>query len=211
MNYPVMLNLKGKSCLIVGGGKVATRKVSHLLDAEAVLTVISPEISTSVQKWHREGRIQWIEQAYHFELLSKYAPVLVFAATDSAILNQQLKSDARQIGAWCNTVDDPEDSDFHNMALVESPPITLAISTNGASPALLKLIKAALEQFLGAEYSILAQWLKNLRDSIELESLNERQSLYESIVQSDILDLLKDGQEAPAREHFEALVERVRV
>lgn len=211
MNYPVMLNLKGKSCLVVGGGTVATRKVLTLLEVEAVVSVISPQISARLQNCYDDGLIWWIEQAYQIEFLSACAPILVFAASDSSSLNQQIKQDANRIGAWCNRVDDPENSDFHNMAFIENPPITLAISTNGASPILTKLIKSEIEQFIGSEYSILAHWLKNLRDSTELENQNERQNLYQRIVQSDVLALLKAGQEAIAREHFEALIARVQV
>lgn len=209
MNYPIMLNLEGKSCVVVGGGRVATRKVAHLLDA-ARITVISPDITETLQQWQAAGRIECLQQSYCFEALSRYAPNLVFAATDSQATNQVVANDAARLGAWCNIVDNPDISDFHNMAVVAKPPITIAISTQGTSPVLLKRIKADIEQFLGEEYSILAIWLKNLRETAknQIETQSERHDLYESIVQSDILDLLRDGRETIAREHFDALVEK---
>lgn len=207
MNYPIMLNLEGKSCVIVGGGKVSSRKVVHLLDTGAEITVISPELTQTLKQWHRAGRLIWIQQAYSFEALSNCLPVLVFAATDSAEINEQIARDSAAIGAWCNRVDARGQSDFHNMAVVENPPVTLAISTNGASPALVKIIKAKLEQFLGTEYSTLANWFKDLRDNPALKTQTERQNLYESIVQTGILDLLQAGQERLARERFDSLVE----
>lgn len=207
MSYPIMLNLQGKSCVIIGGGKVASRKVSHLLETGAKISVISPEVTETLHQWHEEGRIRWIKQTYQRETLLSCEPTLVFATTNSATLNQKIQVVCTQIGVWCNRVDDPQTSDFHNMAAVNNPPITIAISTHGASPSLLKHIKSVIGSTIGDEYGTLASWLKNLRERIALDSQSDRKKLYDKIVHSDILDLLKAGRENTARERFEALVE----
>ena len=206
--YPVMLNLEGKSVVVVGGGKIAARKISHLVDAEAVVTVISPKISITLKSYVQHNQIRWLKQPYSFNTLSRCYPVLVFAATDSELLNRQIAADSRRIGAWANSVSASQDSDFHNTAVIEQYPLTIGISTNGTSPALLKMIKAQIEKAVGEHLQILSQWLGEVRPDIKanIESQAERHNFYEQLVQSDVLDLLQAGEVEAARAKFNALV-----
>src|SRR5688572_16471075 len=131
--YPVMLNLTGKAVVVVGGGKIAARKIARLIEADAVVTVISPKVVMSI-KHH----VRWLKQPYSMNTLSRCYPVLVFAATESEQINRQIAADSRRIGAWVNVLSESGESDFHNVAVIEHPPLTIGISTNGTSPALLK-------------------------------------------------------------------------
>ncbi|MCI0352534.1 MAG: bifunctional precorrin-2 dehydrogenase/sirohydrochlorin ferrochelatase [Acidobacteriales bacterium] len=209
--YPLMLNLEGKAVVIVGGGEVATRKAQHLLETGAIVTVISPHITPALKVLVSDGRVRWLNQDYDAAALTRCRPALVFAATDLSRINAQIAADAHGLRAWVNVLDNSAVSDFQNVAVVEQTPITLAISTNGTSPALLRLLKSRLQTWLDDGYAALAQWLGELRPRAEatLPDQSQRQQLYETILQSDVLDLLHAGDTETARTHFDSIVSEV--
>jgi siroheme synthase-like protein len=139
-------------------------------------------------------------------MLSDFAPLFVFAATNSSEVNRHIAAEARQIGAWVNNASDGKASDFHNLAQVESAPLTIAISTGGTSPALMKMIKQRIAEALGDDLPGLAQWLGELRELTPLPTQHQRQDLYERILQSDVPHLLRSGEAQAARAQFEAIV-----
>jgi precorrin-2 dehydrogenase/sirohydrochlorin ferrochelatase len=194
--YPVMLNIVGKRCVIVGGGKVSARKTAGLLDSGAQVTVISPVLGPDLQRYANDGQIQWISRAYESALLTELRPFLVFAATDSPQVNRQVAQDADAISALVNIADDPTNSDFHNMLSVRRDPITVAFSTGGASPALAKRLKQRIEGVISDDYATITQWLGEIRPQIKKQfaSQSDRAALYNAILDSDIPSLLGDNQ-----------------
>ena len=94
------------------------------------------------------------------------------------------------------------------MALISQPPLTIALSTSGASPAMLRRLKSQLEAIIGAEYAVLTDWLGEIREPLkdQLDTQAERQSLFERILESDVLDLLRDNEPERARQLFQQLV-----
>jgi len=211
--YPVMLNLTGKAVVVVGGGKIAARKIARLIEADAVVTVISPKVVMSIKHHVQDNQVRWLKQPYRMNTLSRCYPVLVFAATESEQINRQIAADSRRIGAWVNVLSESGESDFHNVAVIEHPPLTIGISTNGTSPALLKMIKARIEQAIGEHFNLLSEWLGEIRPNIKenVDEQTHRQQLYEHIVQSDVLDLLQTGEIEAARLRFNRLVDEVLV
>ena len=208
MGYPILLNLQDKQVIVVGGGTVATRKVRHLLEAGARVLVISPDISLDLQSCVSVGQVDWLEAVYQRDMMNEYMPMLVIATTDDARVNQIVAQDARRIRAWVNVVDGSEEGDFSNMAVIHQPPITIALSTDGASPALLKHLKQDISASLGGEYALLADWLGEIRPTL-LASLNgqsNRRDLYQEILESDVLALLRAGKQEQARGRFEQLI-----
>lgn len=141
--YPVMLNLVGQPVAVVGGGKVATRKITTLLAAGAQVTVISPQLAPQIP----QNQVRWLAQPYRRELVQ--AMVLIIACTDQPALNAQIRREA-QPGQWVNNTSDHRDSDFYNVAQVQQGPVTIAISTGGHSPQLAKKLKQALTTWLKA-------------------------------------------------------------
>jgi precorrin-2 dehydrogenase/sirohydrochlorin ferrochelatase len=206
--YPITLNLEGKVCVIVGGGVVAARKVTGLLEAAASVIVISPVAAPAFQAWIDQQQIQWIQQPYSPGLLPRYQPALVFAATNQPQINQQIAAEARSLPALVNIVDDITGSDFINMATIRRPPLTIAMNTGGASPALSRHLRAMLEKTIGDEYALLAHWMGELRPRAmhQIEAQADRQQLYDTVLQSDILTLLRQQQITRAREQFDTLV-----
>jgi precorrin-2 dehydrogenase/sirohydrochlorin ferrochelatase len=144
--YPAFLSLRGKTCVVVGGGRVAARKVRSLLSTGAHIIVISPLLHTELQELLATSAIRHIPAPYAKEHLASAS--LVFAATNDPAVNQQVTQDARQQGLWINIADDPDSSDFHVPATIHRQDLTLAISTAGSSPAFARYVRELLEQAL---------------------------------------------------------------
>ena len=207
--YPILLHLQDKQVAVIGGGRVGTRKVKRLLWSGARVLVISPEISADLQALVDDSEITWIAAKYQRDVFNDIMPILVIAATDDRRVNQTVAQDAHRIRALCNVANgSSDDSDFSNMALIEQPPLTIALSSNGKSPALLRALKTQLANEFGEEYAILADWLGAIRESQNeaLPEQSDRQMLYEDIVTSEVLSLLRAGEKEKARQVFEQIL-----
>ena len=206
--YPVMLHLQDKPVAVVGGGRVAARKVERLLQAGARVFLISPEIAPAMQGLLDAGDIVWIQSEYQRDMFNDYMPILVIAATDDERVNQTVAQDAHRIRALCNVTNgSSKDSDFSNMARIDKPPLTVALSTGGKSPALLQALKAKLADDIGEEYAILASWLGAHREVAQESNGSQptRQALYQDVLDSDVLALLRDGEREEARRIFQGI------
>jgi len=203
-----MLNLEGRGCVVVGGGEVAARKVIGLLAAGAWVRVISPLLHPELEQLAAENAITVRRTAYAPGSLFDLHLVLVFAATDSPALNQRIAEEARALGALVEIVDSGTDSDFQNMATIRRGPITVGISTSGASPALTVHLRARLEKAVGEEYAVLAKWLEEARPLVRnrIPKPDQRASLWHRILDSTILDDLRWGDAVTARRTFEAFI-----
>jgi siroheme synthase-like protein len=207
--YPIMLHLQDKPVAVIGGGPVAARKVRHLLKAGARVMLISPEVSPSLRSLFSDGNPVWIRSKYARDMFNDYMPVLVIAATNDERVNQTVAQDAHRIRALCNVTNGSSDSsDFSNMAQIDQPPLTVALSSNGHSPALLRMLQAKLADDIGEEYAVLARWMGALRHDAPAEDVSQpaRQALYEAIVNSDALALLRAGNRRAARQLFDQIV-----
>ncbi len=208
--YPIMLHLQDKPVAVVGGGRVAARKVERLLQAGARVILISPEISPATRGVINQGEVTWVQSKYERDMFNEYMPILVIAATDDERVNQTVAQDAHRIRALCNVANGSSiNSDFSNMAQIDKPPLTVALSTGGQSPALVRALKAKLADDIGEEYAILAAWLGAYRECARKANGSQptRQALYQEILDSDVLTLLRDGEPKQARSVFQGLVE----
>jgi len=197
--YPVFLNIAGRRCVVVGAGAVAQRKAQALLSAGAAVTVVAPVATPRVELLSVEGKLQWIAEAYQPAQLD--GARLVFAATDDPELNQRVAADARARGALVNVAEPPEAGDFAVPATVKRGEICIAVSTGGASPALAKRLREQIETVVGEEYGALVRLLGEMRATVEqqVKAQNKRQQIYEAILGSDVLALLRDGKPDDAR------------
>lgn len=200
MSYPISLHLDDQPCLIVGGGEVALRKGRGLLDAGARVIVISPTLAPNFPV----DQVTYIAGFYEPRYLDAFKPLLVFAATDAADVNQAVVSDARERGILVNAVDFHEDGGedtFSNMIALSRPPLTVAISTDGASPVLGQHLRDALDAVVGTHYPTLADWLNELRPQViaNIADSSARRAFWRRVLASDVLALLQDGQQDAAR------------
>lgn len=156
--YPVFLNLKGKKCVVVGGGKVAERKALSLLRSGAEVIVISPECTGRLKKENLKGRIKYISRVYKKGDLKN--AFLVIAATDSGETNKRISEDAPYL---VNVVDMPLLCNFIVPSVVRRGPLTIAVSTSGISPSLARTIRKELEGLYGREFEKHLNYIKKMR------------------------------------------------
>ena len=156
--YPVYLNLKNKRCVVVGGGKVAERKVLSLLKTGASVTVISPVLTARLKREIGKGRINHIPREYKKGDLKN--AFLVIASTDSIETNKEISDDAPHL---VNVVDVPSLCNFIVPSVVRRGPLTIAISTSGVSPSVSKAIRKELERQFSPEFGRHLDSLKKIR------------------------------------------------
>lgn len=204
--YPVMVDLAGRPCLVVGGGEVATRKVLGLLAADARVTVRSPELSVPLAQLAAAGRIRWEEAAYAgLGVAEDGRPwSLVLCATDDVAVNRRVAADADAVGAWANDASDPSGGAAAIPASRHAGPVTLAVSTDGVHPGAARWL--CDQAVLAVTPEALAAL--ELIDEIRLEDVAAgglgRRPDWRMAVESGTLELIREGQLAEAKERLQA-------
>ena len=201
--YPILLSgLDRVRCVVVGGGAVAVRKVGALIASGAEVRVISPDLHKQLADWLAQGRFEHVARRY--EQGDLQGAFLAFAATSGREVNAQVAQEARARGILINVADDPDAGNFTTMGAVTRGDVLVAVSTGGESPALSAFIRRKLEATVGPEYGVLAQRLGELRQQvIDTLPVEERPGFWRALVNDEVLDWLRDGDEA----RFEAYVQ----
>ena len=204
--YPVCLEITEKLCVVVGGGKVAERKVSGLLTAKALVRVISPQLSRLLRQWAEEKRINWLNRGYQQGDLS--GAMLVFAATDNKEIQKAVTREAQQAGQMVNIIDAPAECSFQVPAVVRRGDLTLAVSSNGCSPAVVAMVRKQLAEDYGEEYGLLLELVARIRKQVLAgdQNCDERKILFQNILHEDIIIWIKTGQFDRLRKHLSAVV-----
>jgi siroheme synthase-like protein len=196
--YPVNLALSGRRCVVVGGGEVAARKVAGLLEAGAQVCVIAPEVGPSV----RRLGVEVVERPYrHGDLEGAW---LAIAATDDPEVNRAVHADAERARVWVNSADDPPACSFTMPAVVRQGPVMVTVSTSGYSPALASWLRRHVEEQLGPEFAVLACMLSDARDELKAAGRSTEAADWRAALDWDMLELIKSGQTAQARERLQA-------
>ena len=206
--YPIELNLEGTRCLVIGGGKVAERKVVSLLTTGASINVVSPKITKKLKEYVAEGRIKYIEREYLPEDIK--AAFLVIGATDDEKTNDQIATDCRNLGILVNIVDSPSISNFLVPATVKRGRLVISIGTSGNSPALAKKIKEELSALYGPEYGELTEILGDLRQKVyqNIGCESKRKLFWERLINSDMLKLIREKRRKEIKKRISALVDQ---
>lgn len=206
MLYPIFLKLSGKKCLVIGGGNVAERKVHSLLKSGASVTVNSPDLTSSLQELAGQKKINAITSEFQEEFLE--GCFLVIGSTDRPEINKRVADEAERRGILYNIVDDPAQCNFFVPSLVERGDLSIAISTNGKSPSLAKRLRQKLEKEFGEEYEGFLKMMGELRERVVRSGLNleERGRFFEALVDSDLLDLFRQGKGEEAERKAEEML-----
>jgi siroheme synthase-like protein len=191
--YPVYLNLAGKSCVIVGGGTVAQGKISALRDAGAVITIISPQVTDGIKRAVQRGDVVWVQREYKPGDLD--GAFIAVAATNVWHVNRQIHEEAEDRGVLLNVVDDPDQCTFIAPSIVRRDPITLAISTGGASPALARKMREVLSEARILQWAELAGVLSQARRVIKEKRTAIDPTRWQCVITEDLLKLVQDGHE----------------
>lgn len=194
--YPMMLDLNGEPVVVVGGGRVALRKVRTLLECGAIVTVISPELHTELAALAEEDHIDWIPECFDDRILECFPePTLIFGTTDDREANASLYESAIERRIPCNIADMPDLCTFIVPAVMQRGELAIAVSTGGASPALARRIRETLEETFGGEYAALADILKGLRSQVLEKGCpsEENKELFFKIVDSELVPALREG------------------
>jgi len=205
-SYPATLLLSGRPCLVIGGGRIAERKINSLLHAAAAVRVVTREATPAVADLAVTGAIALRLGEYSDADLD--GVFLVIVATNNADLNQRVSAECRRRGLLVNVVDQPHLCNFYVPALLERGPVSLAISTGGASPALAKHLRVVLEAVVGEEYGELSELMAGLRGEMfdRYDEQADRAAAWQRLLDSDVLELLRRGERAQAQERARELL-----
>lgn len=206
--YPILLDLKGRTCVVIGGGTVAARKARGLLDAGANVTVVSPKLIPELSELADAGRISHLLKAYADGDLEGAS--LVFAATDSPETNAAVLSEANKRGILANAADGSPGGDFIVPAVLRRGDLVLTASASGSGPAVASRIIGELGSRYGPEYADYLTGLRKIRswikaevpDPIERRRLLEEASTEQSLIEWSKLDDWAD---------IHAIIEKLRV
>ncbi len=164
--YPILINLQKFRCIVVGGGRVAHRKVLSLLKFGADITVISPKIIQPILELEKHNSISIIKKAYSEECIIGYG--IVFSATDNPEINRTVRKDCTNKGILLNVVDDPVLCDFILPANVIRGNLTISISSQGNAPFFTKKMKDRIEDLIPPVYEEIFRLAGQLRKKITL-------------------------------------------
>lgn len=204
--YPIVLRLRDRRVLVVGGGKVGARKAAGLLEAGAHVVVVSPHFVPGFARLVDTAAVTLIERAYGPSDLEGMA--LVVAATDDAAVNARVRSDARRAGLFVCVVADPEWSDFLVPAVVRRGDLLVAISTSGRSPGLAGQLRREIDLLVPDDWEVLVRLLGVARAKIQavVENPARRQELMKRLITLDLLSTLRKGGGDAAADHIQALI-----
>jgi precorrin-2 dehydrogenase / sirohydrochlorin ferrochelatase len=204
--YIACLRLKGRRCLVVGGGDVGLEKVEGLLTCDADVTLVAPAAHPALVELALEGSIVWERREFTDSDLE--GCLIAIAATSDTDVNISVFDGAERRAMLVNVVDVPPLCNFILPAIVRTGPLAVAISTAGASPALAKRMKREIAELFGEPYAQLAVLLNDARGwaKATLPTFQDRKEFFDAIVggEPDPIALLRAGEVDRVRELIES-------
>ena len=196
--YPVNLVVAGRRCLVVGGGRIAARKAEGLVRCGAQVHVVGTEVGAAV----RALAVTWDERPYRPGEAAEYR--LVITATGDPDVDGAVYADGEAAGVWVNSADDPARCSFTLPAVARQGPIMVTASTGGHSPALATWLRRRLESDIGPEYLALLGLLEEARRELQAAGRSTEEPDWQAALDSGMLELVREGRLAEARERLQA-------
>jgi len=198
-HFPVFLDLKNRHCLVIGGGSVATRKVENLLKANANVVVISPQCSDNLTQLAANKSITILQRDY--ESTDVVRAFLVVAATDNTEVNADIAKISDDANIMVNVADNPDLCSFIFPSILDRPPVTIAVSTGGASPVLARQLRMKLETMIPSACGRLAGITEEYREKVKVHfpKQEQRKIFWENALKGTFAELVYAGQDASAR------------
>jgi siroheme synthase-like protein len=205
--YPVSLDVNGKRCVVVGGGEVALRKVNVLLEHDALVQVISPELCPDLEDLFTSGRIMAAKRPYADSDLA--GAFVVIAATDDIEANRKVAAEAQKLGVLVNVVDVPNLSNFIVPSYLRRGDLTVAVFTGGRSPALAHRIKEELEDIFGDDYAALLALVGQVRSELRQGGVTATGEDWQRALDINmLLTLIREGKNDEAKQRLMESLER---
>ncbi|MGH7309789.1 MAG: precorrin-2 dehydrogenase/sirohydrochlorin ferrochelatase family protein [Candidatus Rokuibacteriota bacterium] len=195
--YPIMLDLRGRPVLVVGGGQVAQRKVEGLLAASACVTIVSPTLTADLAALAAQGRVRHEGRCYRPGDLIGFS--LAFVAAGDSGLTGLVADEGREHGVWVNAADDPAHCDFVLPAVLRRGPLSVSVATDGASPALAGAVRDALADVVGEAYGPLAELVGEVRRELRAEGHSPEGEVWRRALDADLLALVAERRYGDAR------------
>lgn len=202
--FPLFLKLKGQPCLVVGAGEIASRKIELLVKTGARISVVAPEIGTSVADMASEGRLTLLQKNFADSDLDGMC--LVVSATNTRSVNEAVAQAANARKIPVNVVDNPDLCSFIFPAIVDRSPLTVAVSSGGVSPVLARLLRAKVEAAIPGAFGLLAQFAEEFRSLVKqrLPDATRRRVFWEDALQGNIAELVFSGRRNQAAAELQA-------
>ncbi|MHB8681622.1 MAG: precorrin-2 dehydrogenase/sirohydrochlorin ferrochelatase family protein [Acidimicrobiales bacterium] len=203
--YPVGLVVRGRRCLVVGGGRVAARKVQSLLACGASVTMVAPEVHEALGILAANGTIAAIEDApldvqvrpYEAGEAARYR--LVVTATGDPAVDAAVFEDADGAGVWVNSADDPEHCTFVLPAVWRDGPVSVAVSSGATSPALAGWLRDRVAAGIPPDMGALAELLGEARRAVQEEGRSTESIDWRTLLEGELPRLVADGRLEEAR------------
>jgi precorrin-2 dehydrogenase / sirohydrochlorin ferrochelatase len=195
--YPVSLGVAGRPVLVVGGGRVAARKVAALVACGALVTVVALETAPELDSIAKEGSIVIERRPYRAGEAGLYR--LAFAATGAEDVDRQVGHDAETAGVWCNVAGAGEGGTFQVPAVGRVGPVTVAVSTSGASPALAAWLRSRFVADTEPWVAELAALLETARRKVQLDHGDTETVDWTALLDTELPDLVREGRVMEAR------------
>lgn len=204
--FPVNLLIAGRKCVVIGGGRVAARKVATLLECDGAVELISPELVEELREQHRQGCLSWRNRPYQSGDLT--GAFLVIAATDDEEVQAAVFAEASAANQLINVADVPQRCNFILPALVSRGDLVIAVSTAGQSPALAKRIRKQVTEAYGDEYGTVVEIMGRLRPAVLALGLGHasNKEIFNALLCDDFVGWVKDGDWAAIENHLRSVL-----
>jgi siroheme synthase-like protein len=198
VGWPVNLLVTGRRVVVVGAGRIAARKIESLLELDARVEVVAPEVGEVVGALAAAGRLHTTVREFRPGDLDD--AWLAVAATNDAAVNAAVfaASEARRV--FCNSADDPSNCSFTLMSVVRQADLVVAVGTGGRSPALATWLKEHVQEEMGPEYATLLDLLSEARESMRATGRSSEDADWRRALGSGIVDLVRAGRMDEAKE-----------
>ncbi len=202
--YPIFLNnLNGRRCVVIGGDHEAERKAQGLIECDADVVLISPEVTAPIQEWAEAGQLTWFPRDYQSGDIK--GAFLVIISETNPPKTAPIWQESQEEGVLINAMDDIPHCTFVAGSVVRQGDLVFSISTSGAAPALSVRIREAFEEKFGPEYGVFLALTKALREPMKARfpDFETRKKHWYTLVDSDVLALLKEGDVETAYQRVE--------
>lgn len=208
--FPIFLNIRNKSCLVVGGGNIAARKADLLRNAHANVTIVAPDTCDEMAILIQEHRLTHVHRPFEEQDIVDHC--LIIAATDNPGVNAQVAELAKQCRVPVNVIDDPKLGSFITPSIIDRSPIQIAVSTGGASPVLARMLRTRLETLIPSGYGRLGRLVSDFREAVKMAfpKISQRRHFWEKVLEGSVAELAFSKQDAEARKLLEKALDEAK-